>query len=143
MTSLVAGSLFVNDKKYNSAFLRKKAIAYEAGYPPLVNGVLVVDRTDIEQHAPLHTIEIRFTGKGWAILDRDMFRFSKKEQNFIYSPFPSNREEDFYSDTLFETPAIAYEVFDNWREKVIQAELKKGTPRWSEIWKKYKESSGT
>lgn len=131
----------MNDKtKYTAEFLAARTIAYKAGYMPIRNGYLIIDETDHLERSEY--VEIKYTGKGWAIIDLS-FRWSKSEQDFIYTPSASNRTDEFYNDTLFQTAVEAFAAFDNWREKVIQAELKKGTPRWSEILKKYKESSGT
>ena len=108
------------------AELLTKAISFDAGTEPIINGYIVDTEDEI------HRISVTYRGKGrWAVC-RGGSCLSKSENAFVYEPRPSARTDDFLNDVRFDSPREAFAFYEVWKEKTLAEAKAAGMITWSE-----------
>ena len=125
----------------DDAELLKRAIAFDAGLAVRANGFIFQEGDEVDSRW-LYTYTIKFTGKGWTILQGpgDSFCMSKSEDGFVYQPSPSNRDDEFFKDTRFKTVRAAFKFLNAWKKREFKrVKDQPGFVYWRDVCRKRNE----
>ncbi|MBD3251237.1 hypothetical protein GF380_02075 [Candidatus Uhrbacteria bacterium] len=84
---------------------------------------LEVMRYLLEEEDPVRQAYIEFTGRGWAIRRAEGICLHKVAADgvyhFIIEPLPSNRNDEYFKETRFESASEALAFWDNNRDRIV------------------------
>ncbi len=111
--------------------LLARAIEFDAGPPPHLNGFLV-EATDTWVKSRHHVSISKRGETAWAIVDGQYCL--SKEGEWEYESLPSNRQEEFIARTRFPTVQAAFEFWNQWRDKERERARAEGLarPEWAD-----------